>query len=110
MPIMSLFVGLFQDRLEIAYASKVSTPDEGDAFPNLIMNEPYLKYWNDTIFGIAMAYHGMPRVLLFVDSKWVDRVWVEFQVSIIFVCHPYQIAQQIAAGNGSQAFGNATNR
>jgi len=81
--------------------------------------DPYLKSWNDTIFGNATAYYAQPPVAYFMDgdsgildnareikmrikafsyvyrmtkdSKWVDRVWIELQVSIrIFpsVCHP----------------------
>lgn len=78
------------------------------ALPVLIKNDPYLKGWNDTIFGNATDY--FPRVpvkynmdgdsgildnareikmrikafayvyRLTNDTKWVDRTWAEVQV------------------------------
>jgi hypothetical protein len=83
-----------------------------DALPDLIRKDPYLKGWNDTIFGNATAYYNLPPVAYFMDgdsgildnareikmrikafsyvyritkdSKWVDRVWTELQVSFQF--------------------------
>lgn len=77
--------------------------------PALIPNDPYLKGWNDTIFGNASAYYGLPPVVYHLDgasgildnarevkmrlkafsyvyrmtndTKWVDRAWVEIQAS-----------------------------
>lgn len=94
-----------------------------DALPTLIKSDPYLKGWNDTIFGNATDYYNKPAVQYVMDgssgildnareikmrikafayayritkdSKWVDRAWVELQN---------------AAGNGPQPFGNATDR
>jgi hypothetical protein len=78
------------------------------ALPTLIANDPYLKTWNDTIFGNATAYYSLPPVVYFMDgssgildnarevkmrikafayayrmsndSSWLDRAWVELQV------------------------------
>lgn len=78
------------------------------ALPALIQSDPYLKAWNDTIFGNATDYYNKPAVQYFMDgssgildnareikmrikafsyvyrmtndSKWVDRAWVELQV------------------------------
>ncbi|KAF5323499.1 hypothetical protein D9611_005754 [Ephemerocybe angulata] len=94
-----------------------------DALPNLIQNDPYLKAWNDTIFGNATTYLSQPPVVYFMDGdsgildnarevkerikafgyayrltkdkKWSDRAWTELQN---------------AAGNGDQPFGPATDR
>jgi len=38
------------------------------ALPELIKNEPYLKGWNDTIFGNATAYAKLPPVKYFMDG------------------------------------------
>ena len=74
----------------------------------MIANDPYLKYWNDTIFGNATAYYDLPVVQYFMDgdsgildnarevkmrvkafsyvyrmtndTKWVDRAFKELQV------------------------------
>ncbi|KAF8167740.1 chondroitin AC/alginate lyase [Crassisporium funariophilum] len=89
-----------------------------DALPTLIQNDPYLKGWNDTIFGNATDYYNKPPVVYFMDgdsgildnareikqrlkafayvyrmtkdTKWVDRAWAEIQN---------------AAGNGTVTFG-----
>ena len=81
-----------------------------DALPSRIANEPYLKYWNQTIFQNATTYYSLPPVVYFMDgasgildnareikmrikafsyvarmtndTKWVDRAWAEIQVSI----------------------------
>ncbi|KAH9984633.1 chondroitin AC/alginate lyase [Russula compacta] len=94
-----------------------------DALPSRIASEPYLKYWNDTIFGNATAYYSLPvvayhmdgssgildnareikmRIKAFAyvarmtnDTKWVDRAWAEIQN---------------AAGNGTTAFGPTTDK
>jgi hypothetical protein len=78
------------------------------ALPDLIKNDPYMKGWNDTIFGNATTYFPLPPVPYFMDgdsgildvarqtkmrikafayvyrmtndTKWVDRAWVEIQV------------------------------
>jgi hypothetical protein len=93
------------------------------ALPTLIQNDPYLKGWNDTIFGNATDYFGLPPVVYFMDgdsgildnardvkrrikafayvyrmtndTKWVDRAWAELQN---------------AAGNGTTSFGPATDK
>ncbi|EIW64257.1 uncharacterized protein TRAVEDRAFT_68108 [Trametes versicolor FP-101664 SS1] len=80
------------------------------ALPNLIKNDPYLKSWNDTIFGNATEYYGLPVVQYFMDgdsgildnareikmrikafayvyrmtndTKWVDRAYKELQNSV----------------------------
>lgn len=80
------------------------------ALPQLIANDPYLKYWNDTIFNNATQYYNLPPVVYFMDgpsgildnareikmrikafsyvyrmtndTKWVDRTWSELQVSV----------------------------
>ncbi|KAF9462099.1 heparinase II/III family protein [Collybia nuda] len=77
------------------------------ALPTLIQNDPYLKGWNDTIFGNATNYLSLPpvkyhmdndsgildnareikmRIKAFAyayrmtnDTKWVDRAWAEVQ-------------------------------
>lgn len=74
----------------------------------MIQNEPYLKSWNDTIFGNATIYYDLPPVVYHMDgdsgildnareikmrvkafsyvyrmtndSKWLDRTFVELQV------------------------------
>jgi len=79
-----------------------------DALPDLIQKDPYLKGWNDTIFGNATAYAASPPVAYFMDgdsgildnareikqrikafayayrltkdTKWSDRAWAEIQV------------------------------
>ncbi|KAH9898198.1 chondroitin AC/alginate lyase [Cubamyces lactineus] len=89
-----------------------------DALPQLIKNDPYLKFWNDTIFGNATQYYGLDPVKYFMDgssgildnareikmrikafayvyrmtndTKWVDRAFVELQNAV---------------GNGTQSFG-----
>ncbi|KAK0198277.1 chondroitin AC/alginate lyase [Armillaria mellea] len=88
------------------------------ALPTLIANDPYLKSWNETIFGNATAYYSLDPVVYHMDgdsgildnarevkmrvkafayvyrmtndTKWVDRCWEEIQN---------------AAGNGSTSFG-----
>ncbi|THH14362.1 hypothetical protein EW146_g5957 [Bondarzewia mesenterica] len=88
------------------------------ALPNLISNDPYLKGWNDTIFGNATAYAALPPVVYHMDggsgildnareikmrikafsyayrmtnnTDWVNRAWTEIQN---------------AAGNGTTSFG-----
>ncbi|KAL0951431.1 hypothetical protein HGRIS_008123 [Hohenbuehelia grisea] len=75
------------------------------ALPNLIQNDPYMKYWNDTIIRNATDYYGRDPVRYFMDgdsgildnareikmrikafayayrltndTKWVDRTWRE---------------------------------
>lgn len=82
------------------------------ALPNLIAHDPYLSGWNDTIFGNATQYYGLPPVVYHMDgssgildnsreikmrlkafsyvyrmtndTKWVDRAWTELQVSVPF--------------------------
>ncbi|KAJ8468389.1 hypothetical protein ONZ51_g9670 [Trametes cubensis] len=77
------------------------------ALPDLIKNDPYMKYWNDTIFGNATAYYSLPVVQYYMDgdsgildnareikmrvkafayayrmtndTKWVDRAYKELQ-------------------------------
>jgi len=89
-----------------------------EALPQLIANDPYLTYWNETIFGNASAYYNLPPVVYFLDgdsgildnardvkrrmkafgyvyrmtndTKWVNRAFVELQN---------------AAGNTSNPFG-----
>ncbi|KAF8078779.1 chondroitin AC/alginate lyase [Lyophyllum atratum] len=91
------------------------------ALPALIKSDPYLKGWNDTIFGNATEYYALPPVKYFMDgpsgmldnarevkmrikafayayhmtndTKWVDRTWAEIQN---------------AANNGTAAFGPST--
>lgn len=86
--------------------------------PDLIKNDPYLKGWNDTIFGNATSWLNMDpvkyvmdgdsgildnareikaRVKAFAyvyrstnDTKWIDRTWLEIKN---------------AAGNGTTSFG-----
>ena len=85
------------------------------ALPTLIQNDPYLKGWNDTIFGNATSYYSLVPVVYFLDgdsgildnardvkmrikafayvyrmtndTKWVDRAWAELQVSCIHFMH-----------------------
>lgn len=80
------------------------------ALPNLIKNDPYLKIWNDTIFGNATQYYNLPPVVYHMDgssgildnareikmrvkafayvyrmtndSKWVDRTLSELQNAV----------------------------
>jgi hypothetical protein len=93
-----------------------------DALPSRIPNDPYLKYWNATIFQNATAYYSLPPVVYFMDgssgildnareikmrikafayvarmtndTKWVDRAWTEIQVSIL----------STSTGRGSQVW------
>ncbi|KAF7363785.1 hypothetical protein MSAN_01036400 [Mycena sanguinolenta] len=93
------------------------------ALPGLIATDPYLKSWNDTIFGNASFYASLPPVIYFMDNssgildnardfkrrvktfsyvyrmtndtKWVDLAWRE-------------IAN--VAGNGTTTFGPETDR
>jgi len=79
-----------------------------DALPELIKNDPYLSYWNETIFGNATALLNMDPVVYVMDgdsgildnareikqrvkilsyayrmtkdSKWADRAWREIAV------------------------------
>ncbi|KAF9527790.1 heparinase II/III family protein [Crepidotus variabilis] len=81
-----------------------------DALANLVQTDPYMKGWNDTIFGNATDYYNKPPVVYFMDgdsgildnarevkqrlkafayvyritkdSKWVDRAWNEIQTAI----------------------------
>ena len=74
----------------------------------MIKNDPYLKFWNDTIFGNATAYFSLPPVVYHMDgssgildnareikmrikafayvyrmtndTKWLDRTFTELQV------------------------------
>lgn len=94
-----------------------------EALPSLIASDPYLKGWNDTIFGNASDYFSQPPVAYFMDgdsgildnareikrrvkafayvyrmtndTRWVDRTWVEIQN---------------AAGNGTNGFGQDPDR
>ncbi|TCD65659.1 hypothetical protein EIP91_002332 [Steccherinum ochraceum] len=80
------------------------------ALPALIASDPYLKVWNDTIFGNATAYYNLPVEKYFMDgssgildnareikmrlkafayvyrmtndTKWVDRAWSEIQNAV----------------------------
>ncbi|KAI0830525.1 chondroitin AC/alginate lyase [Trametes gibbosa] len=80
------------------------------ALPALIKSDPYLKSWNDTIFGNATAYYSLPVVQYFMDgdsgildnareikmrikafayvyrmtndTKWVDRAYQELQNAV----------------------------
>ncbi|KAL7285465.1 hypothetical protein ACG7TL_000562 [Trametes sanguinea] len=89
-----------------------------NVLPQLIKNDPYLKFWNDTIFGNATAYYPLQPVVYHMDgssgildnareikmrvkafayayrmtndTKWLDRTYEELQN---------------AAGNGTQSFG-----
>ncbi|KAI0778382.1 chondroitin AC/alginate lyase [Trametes elegans] len=89
-----------------------------NALPQLIKSDPYLKFWNETIFGNATEYYGLDPVVYHMDgdsgildnareikqrvkafayayrlsndTKWVDRTFVELQN---------------AAGNGTNSFG-----
>ncbi|KAI0271418.1 chondroitin AC/alginate lyase [Gloeopeniophorella convolvens] len=89
-----------------------------NALAKLIPQDPYLKSWNDTIFGNATSYYSLPPVVYHLDgdsgildnarevkmrikafayvfrmtndTKWVDRAWAEIQN---------------AAGNGTTPFG-----
>jgi len=93
------------------------------ALPSLIQSDPYLKGWNDTIFGNATDYFSLPPVVYFMDgdsgildnsrdvkrrvkafayayhmtndTRWVDRTWVEIQN---------------AAGNGTTTFGPSVDK
>jgi hypothetical protein len=87
-----------------------------NALPNLIKSDPYLKGWNDTIFGNATEYANRPAVVYFLDgdsgildnarevkqrvkafayayrmtndTKWVDLTWRELQVRFLsFSCN-----------------------
>lgn len=79
------------------------------ALPRLIANDPYLAFWNKTIFGNASDYYNLPPVAYFKDgpsgildnsreikmrlktfsyayrmtkdTKWANRAWLELQVS-----------------------------
>ncbi|KAI0963980.1 hypothetical protein AcW1_000911 [Taiwanofungus camphoratus] len=92
-----------------------------DALPQLIKTEPYLKFWNESIFGNATVYYNEPVVAYYLDSgngildiarqikmrikafsyvyrmtndtKWADRAFLELQN---------------AAGNGTNSFGPNT--
>lgn len=94
-----------------------------NALPQLIQSDPYLKGWNDSIFGNATQYYSLPPVVYFMDgpsgildnareikmrikafayvyrmsndTKWVDRAWAEIKN---------------AAGNGTTTFGPAVDR
>lgn len=74
----------------------------------MIAHDPYLQYWNETIFGNATTYYPLPPVVYHLDggngildnsreikmrlkafsyvyrmtndTKWVDRAWAELQV------------------------------
>jgi hypothetical protein len=82
--------------------------------PQLISTDPYLKYWNDTIFENATQYYNLPPVVYFLDgdsgildnsrqvkqrikafayayrmsndTKWVDRAFLELQASVLLPC------------------------
>ena len=81
------------------------------ALPNLIANDPYLSGWNTSIFNNASQYYNLPPVVYFMDggsgildnareikmrvkafsyayrmsndTRWVDRLWGELQVSFL---------------------------
>jgi len=78
-----------------------------DVLPDHIANDPYLSYWNETIFGNATAWYNDDPIQYFYDggngildparrfkqrakafsyayrmtndTKWVDRLWLEIQ-------------------------------
>lgn len=78
--------------------------------PNLIASDPYLKLFNETIFGNATDYYGLQPVVYNLDggngildnareikervkafsyvyrmtndTKWVDRLWSELEVCL----------------------------
>ncbi len=80
------------------------------ALPELIQSDPYLRGWNDTIFGNATEYYSLPPVIYVMDggngildvarnvkmrikafsyayrmtndSTWAERAWLELQVSL----------------------------
>ena len=82
-----------------------------EALPSLIPNEPYLKFWNESIFQNASAYFDLPPVVYHMDgssgildnarevkmrikafayvyrmtneSKWLDRAFEELQVRVL---------------------------
>ncbi|KAH9969094.1 chondroitin AC/alginate lyase [Russula dissimulans] len=94
-----------------------------DGLSARISQDAYLKSWNDTIYQNAAAYYSLSPVVyhmdgssgildnareikmrikafayvarLTQDTKWVDRAWAEILN---------------AAGNGTQPFGNSTDR
>ncbi|KAI0652050.1 chondroitin AC/alginate lyase [Trametes meyenii] len=80
------------------------------ALPQLIQNDPYLKFWNETIFGNATQYFGLEPVVYHMDgssgildnareikqrvkafayayrmtndTKWLDRTFAELQNAV----------------------------
>ncbi|KAJ7434212.1 hypothetical protein B0H11DRAFT_1938807 [Mycena galericulata] len=94
-----------------------------EALPALIASDPYLKYWNESIFNNASQYDALPAVVYYMDgdsgildvarqvkqrvkafsyvyrmtndTHWVDRTWEELQN---------------AAGNGSTPWGPDVDR
>lgn len=89
------------------------------ALPRLIAKDPYLAYWNQTIFGNASDYYNRPPVRYFMDggsgildncreiktrikgfayayrmtkdTKWVNKAWLELQVSIPLCCNRAEV-------------------
>ncbi|THH10150.1 hypothetical protein EW145_g1518 [Phellinidium pouzarii] len=77
-----------------------------EVLPTLIANDPYLSYWNETIFGnagildVCRQVKERSKAFSYVyrmtnDSAWVDRTWLELQN---------------AAGNGTTPWGPDTDK
>ncbi|KZT02413.1 heparinase II/III family protein [Laetiporus sulphureus 93-53] len=89
-----------------------------DALPNLIKNEPYLKLYNDTIFGNATEYYNQDVVAYFLDSgNGILDIARQIKMRIKAFSYAYRMTNdtkwsdrafqelQNAAGNGTNSFG-----
>ncbi|KAI0030197.1 chondroitin AC/alginate lyase [Vararia minispora EC-137] len=91
-----------------------------DALPNLISADPYLKQWNDTIFGNASDYTNQPLVQYFMDgSSGILDVARQVKERIKALSYAYRMsndtkwadrAYQELLNAGSTSWGPATDK
>ncbi|KAL6310162.1 chondroitin AC/alginate lyase [Sparassis latifolia] len=89
-----------------------------EVLPSLISNNPYLKYWNDSIFSNATDYYNQPVVPYYLDSgNGILDVARQIKMRIKAFSYAYRMTNdtkwadrafkelQNAAGNGTNSFG-----
>ncbi|CCM03112.1 uncharacterized protein FIBRA_05233 [Fibroporia radiculosa] len=91
------------------------------ALPELIQHEPYMKYWNDSIFANATVYYNEPVVAYYYDSgNGILDIARQIKMRIKAFSYVYRMTNdtkwseraflelQNAAGNGTNSFGPDT--
>ncbi|KAG6896416.1 hypothetical protein C0992_008418 [Termitomyces sp. T32_za158] len=84
------------------------------ALPKLIKGDPYLKGWNDTIFGNASEYYTLPPVKYNLDggNGILDNAReIKMRIkAFAYVYHMTNDTKWNAAGNGTSSFGSDPDR